>query len=177
MDEEVRNIYFKAGEIAALARDKGAEKIKPGVSLLEVTDYVESIIISNNAKPAFPVNIARNHMAAHFTPRSDDSHVFKEGDLVKLDVGAHIDGYIADTAITVEIGTDTYSSLCEASEKALNNVLSMMKAGVSLSTVGGIVEKTITSYGFKPIENLTGHSMNRFHLHIRLLCFPIDLEN
>ena len=141
MDEEVRNHYFKAGEIAALARDKGAEKIKPGVSLLEVTDYVEEIIYSNHAKPAFPVNIARNHMAAHFTPKPDDVHVFKEGDLVKLDVGAHIDGYIADTAITVEIGTDTYSSLREASEKALGNVLSMMKPGASLSTVGGIVEK------------------------------------
>ena len=165
MHDEIYDQYVKAGEIAALARDKGAKKIKPGVSLLEVTNYVESIIHNNHAEPAFPVNIARNHMAAHFTPKTDDHQVFKKGDLVKLDVGAHIDGYIADTAITIEVETDTYSSLCEASDKALGNVLAMIKPGVSLSTVGGIVEKTISSYGFKPIENLTGHSLNRFILH------------
>lgn len=168
MDEEIRNKYFKAGEIAALARDKGVEKVKPGVSLLEITTYIESLIYSNNAKPAFPVNLARNHIAAHFTPNPKNTQVFGEGDLVKIDVGAHIDGYIADTAVTIEVGTDNHSSLCDASKEALKQAILMMKPGVSLSKIGETVEKTITSYGFKPIENLTGHSLNRFHLHAGL---------
>jgi methionyl aminopeptidase len=165
MDEEIKNKYFKAGEIAALARDKGAKKVKPGISLLSVTNYIESIILSNGAKPAFPVNISLNNIAAHYTPTSEDINIFKNGDLVKIDVGAHIDGYIADTAITVEVDSNKYSSLCEASEEALRQVLCIMKPGLLLSKVGKVVQKTVTSYGFKPIENLTGHSMNRFHLH------------
>jgi methionyl aminopeptidase len=165
MNDEIKNKYFKAGEIAALARDKGANKLKPGTSLLSITKYIESIILANGAKPAFPVNIALNNIAAHYTPTSDDTTTFKKGDLVKIDVGAHIDGYIADTAITVEVDSNKYSSLCEASEEALKQVLTIMKPGLLLPTAGRIVQKTITSYGFKPIENLTGHSMNRFHLH------------
>lgn len=168
MDEEIKNKYFKAGEIAALARDKGVEKVKTGASLLEVATFIESFIYSNNAKPAFPVNIARNHIAAHFTPNPKDIQVFKQGDLVKIDVGAHIDGYIADTAVTVEVDTDIHSSICDASDDALKQAIKMMKPGVSLSKIGETVEKTIKSYGFKSIENLTGHSLNRFILHAGL---------
>jgi methionyl aminopeptidase len=165
MDEEIKNKYYRSGEIAALARDKGATKVKPGTTLLSVAKYIESIILSNGAEPAFPVNISLNNIAAHYTPRCEDTKMFQSGDLVKIDVGAHIDGYIADTAITIEVKTDNYCPLCEASDNALNQVLRKIKPGISLSTIGQIVKKTITSYGFKPIENLTGHSMNRFHLH------------
>lgn len=165
MDDAILEKYYKAGEIAAIARDKGVEKISPGTSLLEVVEYIESIIYENGAKPAFPVNIARNHIAAHFTPLSNDMNTFKEGDLVKIDVGAHIDGYIADTAITIEVKTNTYESLCNAADKALENVINMIKPGVPLSDIGEKVEKTINSFGFKPIDNLTGHSMNRYRLH------------
>ena len=165
MDDEIHEKYFRAGEIAANARDKGVEKIKPGSTISEVVDYVESLIYEKGAKPAFPVNIARNHVAAHFTPLKIDSQKFHEGDLVKLDVGAHIDGYIADTARTIEVKTNEYENLCKSSDEALQKVIDIMKPGISLVEIGKIVENTISSYGFKPIENLTGHSMNRFRLH------------
>jgi methionyl aminopeptidase len=165
MDDEIREKYMKAGEIAAIARDKGVEKVKKGVTLLEVATYIESLITSQNGQPAFPVNIARNQIAAHFTPNQKDTRTFQEGDLVKIDVGVHIEGYIADTAVTIEIGTDSFTTLCEASSEALINVIQLMKPGVSLSEIGKTVEKTILNYGFKPIENLTGHSLNRYHLH------------
>jgi methionyl aminopeptidase len=168
MDDEVKEKYLKAGRIAAEARDKGMNKIKPGVSILDVVTYIEQIILDHQSFPAFPVNIARNQVAAHFTPNQDDTDCFHEGDLVKIDVGAHVDGYIADTALTIEIGSTRYDTLCEASSVALEKAIQMMRPSVSLSDIGKTVGQTITSYGFKPIENLTGHSLNRYHLHAGL---------
>jgi methionyl aminopeptidase len=165
MDEQILEKYRKAGQIAAKARDEGVKKIKSDVSFLKVVNFIESYIRENGAKPAFPVNVSINNVAAHFTPRDDDKSIFKSGDLVKIDVGAQIDGYIADTAITVEIETNKYESLIKASEEALNDAIKAMKPDISLGKIGSIIQDKITSYNFKPIENLTGHSMNQYSLH------------
>lgn len=168
MDPIITEKYHTAGQIAAYARDEGAKRIKPGVSFLEVVSFVESCIREKGAFLAFPVNIAINDIAAHFTPKDDDHNVFQSGDVVKLDVGAHIDGYIADTAVTLEIESSIHESLLKASEDALKKAITLMKPGVSLSTIGGTVQDIIHGYGFKPIENLTGHSLNRYTLHAGL---------
>ncbi|MDG6229166.1 MAG: type II methionyl aminopeptidase [Candidatus Thermoplasmatota archaeon] len=168
MDPIISEKYHTAGTIAAYARDEGAKRIKPDVSLLEVVSFVESCITEKGASLAFPVNIAINDLAAHFTPKDTDDQVFQSGDVVKLDVGAHIDGYIADTAVTIEIESNRYESLLKASEEALEKAILLMKPGVSLSTIGGTVQDIIQRYGFKPIENLTGHSLNRYTLHAGL---------
>jgi methionyl aminopeptidase len=165
MNDDVFEKYLKAGEIAATARDTGAAHIKAGMSFKEVVGEIESIITGQGAGIAFPTNISVDHIAAHFTPPSNDGHVFQKGDVVKVDVGAHIDGYIADTAVTIEVETDKYSSLLQASADALDTAIQLMKPGVKLSDIGKHVEKTINGYGFKPIDNLTGHSLNRYNLH------------
>jgi len=165
MNDEIFDKYMRAGAIAAEARDKGLKKIKRGVPFLEVVSTVEDIIQKHDAAPSFPVNISVNEVAAHFSPLHDDQQVFKSGDLVKLDVGTHIDGYIADTAVTTEVDSEEYTSLIAASEDALKKVISMMKPGVSLSDIGKIVQQTISSYNYHPIENLTGHSLNQYTLH------------
>ncbi|MFO8077236.1 MAG: M24 family metallopeptidase, partial [Thermoplasmatota archaeon] len=157
MNDEIIEKYMKAGAIAAEARDKGVAQIKPGVSFLNIVSIVEEIIEKRGAAPSFPVNISVNEIAAHFSPLKDDTHVFKTGDVVKLDVGTHIDGYIADTAVTTEVDSDEYTSLISASEEALEKVISYMKPGVSLNEIGKMVQQTIQSYDFQPIENLTGH--------------------
>jgi methionyl aminopeptidase len=167
MNEEVYEKYLQAGEIAAKARDYGAKLIREGASIIEVVTEVEEKI-SENANLAFPVNISINEVAAHFTPRHDDSLCFKKGDLVKLDVGAHVDGYIADTAITIEVGRSRYSKLIEAADKALKNAIGVIKADVDILHIGKIVGETIKGYGFVPIDNLTGHSLERFILHAGL---------
>jgi len=165
MDEEIREKYIRAGKIASEARDFGANMIKPGVSLLEVANKVESKILEKGAGIAFPTNISINEIAAHYSPIHNDKLVFKKGDVVKLDVGAHVDGYIADTATTVEAGTNKYSDMIKASEDGLNAAIEMMKPDVNLSKVGSTVSKTISDYGFKPIDNLTGHGLQKFILH------------
>ncbi len=166
MNEAIYEKYMQAGSIASNARTHGASLIKEGASYLDVVTTVESEIKEQGAGIAFPTNVSVNDLAAHFTPRHDDtSLVFKKGDVVKLDVGAHVDGYIADTSVTVEVGTHTYDKMIQASREALNNAIAHMKAGVLLSEIGKVIEETITSFGYKSVDNLTGHSLQCYNLH------------
>jgi len=166
MENDVYDKYILAGKIAGSARDFGVKLVKEGVSLLEVADKIEGKIRENGSDPAFPMNISVNEVAAHFSPHHmDTSLVFKKGDVVKVDVGAHIDGYIADTAATVEVGTKKYGDMIKASRSALDGAIGMMKPDVNLSEVGRVIQETISSFGFNSIDNLTGHSLEKYNLH------------
>ena len=165
MDNKIYDDYILAGKIAEKAREYGTSLLRQDASLFDIAEKVESKILEQGANLAFPVNISINEIAAHFSPRTGDKLTLKKGDVVKLDLGAHINGYIADTAITVEVGSNNYTNMIEASSKALENVIDFIKPKVGLFEVGKIVEDTIKSYGFKPISNLTGHSLERYVLH------------
>jgi methionyl aminopeptidase len=166
LPQEVLEKYVLAGRIAGEARDYGLGLVKENASLLEVANTIEALIVSKGARPAFPVNIAVNEVAAHFTPRHDEPGlVFKKGDVIKLDVGVSVDGYIGDTAKTVEIGTGQWTAMKDAVEEALRVAIEMVRPGVFLSLVGAAIESTIAARGFKSVENLTGHSLERYVLH------------
>jgi len=165
MDDTVYENYKRAGKIAADARDYGVTLLKPGARFLDIATAIENRITKNGAGLAFPVNIALNTLAAHYSPRHDDQSTFKKGDIVKLDVGAHINGYIADTAITVELETHVYDKMILASSEALKKAISILNVETTLSEVGGIIENTITAHGYKPINNLMGHGLNQYELH------------
>ncbi len=166
LPDDVVEKYRLAGRIAREAREYGAGLIRDGASLLEVVNTTEALIVSRGARPAFPVNIAINEVAAHFTPRHDEENLtFARGDVVKLDVGVHVDGYIGDTAVTVEVGTSDRSDMRKAVDEALRAAIEMIRPGVDLALVGAAIEATISARGFKPIENLTGHSLERYVLH------------
>lgn len=158
-------MYRKAGRIAAEARELGASSIREGIKLLDVAESIENFIAKKGARPAFPVNLAVNNVAAHYTPSSDDCAVFKNGDLVKIDVGVHIDGFIADTARTVEVGNSRYGDMILSTKSALDKAISMMKAGTDMGKIGAAIESQIRSYGYIPIRNLTGHGLDRYKLH------------
>lgn len=165
MDDAVYENYKRAGTIAADARDYGATLLKPGARLVDVATMIETRITNNRAGLAFPVNIALNTLAAHYSPRHDDVLVFKKGDVVKLDVGAHVNGYIADTALTVELETHRYDDMIRASDEALQKVIDVLSTHLTLSDAGKTIENTIKSYGYKPIENLMGHGLGKYELH------------
>lgn len=165
MEPEIEEKCRAAGKITAKARNFGVELITEGASVLDVVTKIEDFILKNGGRIAFPVNIAIDDIAAHFTPTHNDKLVFERGNLVKLDVGVHVDGYIGDSAVTVEVGTRNWDELIKASSEALAVAIDMTRPGVNLSHVGRSVEQTITSFGFKPINNLTGHSMEQFKLH------------
>ncbi len=157
-------LYRKAGGIAARVMDAGLKEVKGGKKLLDIAEHVEGAIREEGAEPAFPCNISVNEVAAHYSPQAWDASTFKKGDLVKLDVGVHLEGYIADIAKTVVVGGGK-NKLIKAAEKALEGAIDLIKPGVSTKEVGALVEETISNYGFRPISNLTGHKLGRWNLH------------
>ena len=155
--------FVKAGKIASQAREYGRKLIKPGVSLLEVSDKVESKIESLGGGFGFPTQISRNVIAAHYCAHPNDETLFKEGDLIKLDLGVHINGSIADTACTIDLGDN--KELLEASKNALQNAIKILRPGLPIGQIGRVVQDTITDAGFSPIKNLCGHGVGKFIVH------------
>ena len=155
--------WIKAGEIASEVRKYGKKLIKPGSSLLEVSNKIEKKIIDLGGKPAFPAQFSINNIAAHYTPVIDDASEFEEGNLVKFDHGVHINGAIADTAVSVDLGDN--SKLIKASENALKAAIDVVKPGITNGEVGAIIDETITGAGFKPIKNLSGHGLSEYVVH------------
>lgn len=164
MNDCIHECYLESGKIAAKVRKEAEGKVKEDTPLLEIAEYVESMIEDLGAKPAFPCNISLNEIASHYTPE-DNLPCFKKGDVVKIDIGVHIDGYIADTAVTVEVETKNHGRLIKTCDEALERAIASIKDGVQTSTIGKTIEETIKKNGFNPIKDLTGHSLERFNLH------------
>ncbi len=164
MNEVIRECYIEAGKVAEKVRREAASRLKQDIPLLDIAEYAENRIRELGGKPAFPCNISINEIASHYSPE-DRIPCFMKGDVVKIDIGVHIDGYIADTACTVEIGTDNHRQLIRASEEALGKALASIKDNIQTGTVGMIIENTIKKYGFNPVKDLTGHSLERCKLH------------
>lgn len=156
--------YEDAGKAAKKVVDESKKLIKVGASLLEVANKIEDMIKAEKAKPAFPVNISVNEKASHYTASYDDKTTFDEKDVVKIDIGTHVDGYIGDVAYTVDLSGEN-GKLVEASEKALENAISMLKPGVKSNDIGVEIQKTIEKYGFKSIRNLSGHGLAHYDAH------------
>ncbi|MEM0351082.1 MAG: type II methionyl aminopeptidase [Archaeoglobaceae archaeon] len=163
MQDEAIEKTIKAGEILKRVIKEAEEKVTVGAKILDVAEFIEKRIMELGAKPAFPCNISINSDAAHSTPARGDERVFNKGDLVKIDVGAHIDGYIADMAISIDLGD--HGDLIKAAREAVFNAIDVIKAGTDTAKIGKIIEDTIRSYGFKPIINLSGHGLLPYIAH------------
>lgn len=156
--------YIKAGKIAKEVVDYAKSIIKPNMPLLEIAEKIEAKIIELKAKPAFPVNLSINEIAAHDTPAFNDAR--KASGLLKVDIGVHIDGCIADTAFSLDLENSAENKkLIEASEFAVKNACEKILLNIKTDEIGGAIEKAITSCGFTPIHNLSGHSIEQYELH------------
>ena len=165
MDQEEIEKLKKAGKIAAQVLEYGKGLIKKDASLLEVLDKIEAKIFELGAKPAFPAQISCNHIAAHYCPEEDDKTIFSD-QIVCLDVGVHVDGFIGDTAVTVDL-SGKHEDLVKASREALENAIKTIKVGVTLGEIGKIIQDTIQRYGFAPIRNLSGHGLGVYEQHTK----------
>ncbi|WP_226023102.1 type II methionyl aminopeptidase [Halomicrobium salinisoli] len=152
----------EAGEILAEVRDEAAEMVEVGVAHLEVAEWAEERIRELGGEPAFPVNISVDHEAAHATPAPDDEETFGE-EMINLDIGVHVDGWLADTAVTVDLSGN--NELAAASAEALDAAIETVEAGVDTSEIGAAVEEVIEGYGYKPVVNLTGHGLGHWEQH------------
>jgi len=155
----------KAGRVSGEARELGMQMCEAGVKLYDVAQEVEGYIRKHGCGLAFPCNISRNEIAAHYTPSCDDKSVFELGDIVKVDCGAELDGYVGDTAGTVEVGTRSFTELVESSKRARNTVAEFIGEGVPLNEIGRAVDMSIRRDGFVPIVNLCGHQIEQYNLH------------
>lgn len=163
MENDVLEKYIKAGEIAAQVLNFAKNIVKEEMLVVELAESIEKKIFELGAKPAFPVNLSLNDLAAHYHPALNDKLAIKEEDYVKIDIGVHVDGYIGDTAATVRLaGKDR---LIECSEKMLDNAIKIIRPGVTIGEIGETIENISKEFGFNPIRNLTGHSLDRFDVH------------
>jgi methionyl aminopeptidase len=163
-DEQLETLRL-SGRISATAREHGRTLIVPGAKLREIAEAVEAVIFDMGGELAFPAQLSRNHIAAHYCSGPDDETEVEPDDIVKLDLGAHVDGYVTDNAITVDLRDGPESKLVEASAKALDAAIERMGPGASIARIGGAIERTIQSYGFNPIYDLSGHGVARYLVH------------
>ena len=168
--------YIKAGKIVSDIRGEASKMIKDGTLVIDLVEYVESEILKSGAEIAFPCNVSINEIAAHYTSPANDETKFKAGDMVKLDLGAMVDGYIADSAITViadgnidenytQDEINLHEEIVEASAAGLEAAINTVRAGVEVSKIGAAVHEAIAEYHLNPIFNLTGHSLEQNNLH------------
>ncbi len=162
MEKEVLDKYLKAGKICAEAKLLVAKKLCVGMRLLEVAELAESFIRQQGAKPAFPVNVSINEVAAHDTPKRGDNRVIRAGDVVKVDIGAQVDGYIGDTALT---WCSEKSELITCAEKALEAALRVVRPGVRVAVIGEAVQEYVEGKGYGLIVNLSGHTLDKNVFH------------
>jgi methionyl aminopeptidase len=162
MQEEVKEKYLKAGKICAEIREELSPLLKPGARLLDIAELVDKRIHEKGGKPAFPVNISVNEIAAHYTPSLNDERVIYPKDLVKIDIGVHVDGYIGDMAFTY---CPEESPLIQCSEKCLEDALEVIKPGVTVSQIGKAIEGCVKEHKLGLILNLTGHTLERYVFH------------
>jgi len=181
--------FRTAGKITAKIREESKRLIMVGESFLDIADMIEQMIEKEGAKPAFPVNISPNDIAAHHTPAIDETRTVEENDLLKIDLGVSFNGAIGDTAYTIDLSgknqqlvdaaEEALAAVIKAikpgvkiAEEALAAVIKAIKPGVKIGELGAITEEVAKKYGFKPIENLSGHMIKTGLLHA-----GIDIPN
>jgi methionyl aminopeptidase len=165
LTDEALVAYQAAGDIVKAVKGSMRSRAKTGAGLLELARFAEDEIVRLGGRPAFPCNISVNEIASHCTPRADDDRILSKGDLVKFDLGARVDGYIADSAITVEVETDNYARLISAAEQALADSLAGVRPGVTVSEIGGVIETSARDSGYNVLKGLYGHNLERDCLH------------
>jgi methionyl aminopeptidase len=163
-DEEALKKFRLSGKILRETREQMRLYVRENMPIIEVCEKAEALIREKGGKPAFPCNVSINEVAAHYTSPPGDRNTIPEQCLAKVDIGVHVDGYVTDTAFTACFNPD-YKSMVDTAETALKAAIENIHADVSPGKIGGIIENTIRNRGFKPISNLTGHSVGRYLIH------------
>ncbi len=138
--------------------------VKPGGGLLEMSDLVKREVESRGGQLAFPTGIGVNQVTAHYAPQEGDEAVFGEEDLVKVDFGVHVDGYVTDTSVSVTFNPE-YNLLLEATKRALEAAMETARGDLRTGEIGREIHREASRFGFKTIENLTGHTLDRYTVH------------
>ncbi len=166
MDSKIIEHYQTAAKVHEMCRARAREFIQPGIKLLDIAEEIESLTKKHGCGIAFPVNLSLNDIAAHYTPSATDDTLVQKGDVLKVDIGVHKEGYLVDAAITLDFAqTKETKNLIEATQAALEAGFAEVKEGVEVGHLGAIIEKTLKSFGVDPIANLSGHGIDQYTAH------------
>ena len=163
-DEEALEKFRLSGKILRETREEMRHFVREDMPIIQVCEKAEALIREKDGKPAFPCNVSINEVTAHYTSPPNDERRIPEKAVVKVDMGVHVDGYVTDTACTVCFDPE-YRSMQSAAEHALTAAIDSIHGDMATSKIGVIIERTIKNRGFKPISNLTGHSVGRYLIH------------
>lgn len=166
-----------SGRILAIVLNNLREEAHEGVRLLYLDELARELLKSAGAKPAFlgykGESSRKPYPAAICTSLNDQivhglptNYVLKEGDVLKIDLGADYQGYITDAAVTLAIGKigAVAEKLISATQTALHEAIKVCKLGNHTGDIGWVIEQTVKNYGFSVVKNLTGHGVG-FALH------------
>ncbi|MDO8508713.1 MAG: type II methionyl aminopeptidase [Nanoarchaeota archaeon] len=164
MEKKEIETLQEAGKIASEIVKYAKSIIKKDMLLLDIANKIDEKIISLKAKPAFPVNLSINEIAAHSTPSYNDE-TLAQG-LLKVDIGIHIEGFVADTALSIDLeNSEENKNLIKAAETARDFALSKINLNTKIREIGAEIEKVCKSFNVQPIHNLSGHSIEVYNLH------------
>ena len=159
-----KEAYLRAGRIHYEVIEKSKELIKPGASLLAIAQAIEKDIASHpEASLAFPVNLQLNN-EVHYSPLPGDTRTISKEDIIKVDIGIHVEGYIADGAYTIALNKD-YQEMVDFTEKVLRETINGLKPGMKISEIGRRLDMHLKNSKYKIIKNLIGHQLQQWDLH------------
>jgi len=174
--------YLKAGEIARAVKEFARELVVPGMKLIELAEAIDSKILELGGEIAFPVNLSIDEVAAHYTPEPGDERV-AEG-LLKVDIGVCVEGYIADTAFSVDLTSNgEHKGMIALNEKILKEISGKVRVGMEVREVGDVAQGVLESWNsekgthYSIIKNLSGHVLGRNKIHAGLTISNYKNEN
>lgn len=158
----------RVGRVVRLTLDALEKELRPGVTTAELNDVADAVLKANGARSApllvygFPGSalISINEEVVHGLP---GARKVENGDIVKLDVTVEKDGYMADAARTVVVGTgtDTAHRLARCARSAFKKALAQAKVGGPVNEIGRAIEREVQSFGFQVVRGLDGHGIGR----------------
>ena len=169
----------EAAEAHRIVRQWARSWIKPGMKMIDIADTIETslrkTIDAEGTKRsiAFPTGLSLNNCAAHYTPNAGDTRVLQETDVLKVDIGLQVNGWIIDSAFTMAFDP-IYDPLLQTVREATNAGVKAAGIDVRLCEVGEAIEEVMTSgeltigkhtHPIVPIRNLMGHSLGLYTIH------------
>ncbi|MBR5859567.1 MAG: type I methionyl aminopeptidase [Clostridia bacterium] len=161
-----------AGRIAAIAREIGGENVREGVTTAQIDREIKKCILSHGAKPSFlgyggfPASacISVNEEIIHGIPSSNK--VLKNGDIVKIDVGAYYKGYHGDCAATFTVGevSEEAKRLVEVTKQSFFEGIAAIGEGKRIGDIGNAIQRYVESNGFSVVREYIGHGIGK-NLH------------
>uniref|UniRef100_A0A0A9YTS5 Methionine aminopeptidase 2 n=1 Tax=Lygus hesperus TaxID=30085 RepID=A0A0A9YTS5_LYGHE len=172
----------QAAEIHRQARFDIQRFIRPDMSLTDIAVRIENTTRALSGKFnnydlnrgwGFPTGLSLNSIAAHYTPNTDDQVYLRKGDVLKVDFGTQIDGYIIDSAFTVYFDPK-FEMLAKAVQEATETGIRASGAEAHLGDIGGAIQEVMesyeveldgTTYPVRSIRNLSGHNILPYQIH------------